>query len=570
MRPGHVKIRTRLALAASLVILLALGATVLVASSTIRENTDEEIDRYRTEQVQMLVKQLQGMVDLEYFWIEDELQEARESADYQRPGPDRDKALTTLKTECYKQIQRFRIAGGQGWLWSTGEPPPFPNDFLDVIPSDARDVDLNQPPQSRAGKREPRPFAFYREKCQGPRWLLLAGWAPWHDGPGQIQKLDLACLRYFKPLDWLVGATVDGSHILRTIDQKMEAMHERLQQLLWHLVGAALVITLATIVLSFVSVRSLTRPIDVLIRAMKTVKDDPLSRREIQTRGPPETRELGTIFNAMLASIQEASHELARTQSAQERIQAELAVARQVQMSLLPVRFPPSPELPAVELHATLQPAREVGGDLYDFFAIDASHFFFVVGDVSSKGVPAALFMAITKALFPLVARSGSTSGSIVTKLNAELIRNNPTCMFVTLLCGVLELSTGRLVYTNAGHNPPMLIRNSGEVVLLDERNGPLVGAMPDRVYSSSELMLGSGDRLLLYTDGVTEAMNERHEVFSEERLYDVGKRHPAASPRELVEQVIREVNLFVGQAEPSDDITLLALQYEGKNWCEG
>ena len=199
---------------------------------------------------------------------------------------------------------------------------------------------------------------------------------------------------------------------------------------------------------------------------------------------------------------------------------------------------------------------------VYDFYFIDDRRFFFCIGDVSGKGVPAALFMAVTKTLIKSRTVEDYSTASILTHINDELSKDNSSCMFVTLFAGILDVTAGEFTYTNAGHNPPYLRRKDGSLERLDQRHGPIAGAMPGKVYSEAHAFLVPGDLLLLYTDGVTEAMNVKKELFSEERLVEILRDGGPASTYAFVDKTIAAVETFEQGAEQADDVTVLALQH--------
>jgi len=244
-----------------------------------------------------------------------------------------------------------------------------------------------------------------------------------------------------------------------------------------------------------------------------------------------------------------------------ERMEKELKIGREIQMSMVPLTFPPFPDRDEFSVYAKLKPARELGGDFYDFYFVDQRRFFFCIGDVSGKGVPAALFMAVTKTLIKSRTTEDCSTASILTHINDELSEENSSNMFVTLFACILDVTTGEFIYTNAGHNPPYLRRKDGSLERLDQRHGPVAGAMPGMVYGEAHAFLAPGDLLLLYTDGVTEAMNVKKELFSEERLVEILRDGGPASTYAFVDKTVAAVETFEQGAEQTDDITVLALQ---------
>ena len=255
---------------------------------------------------------------------------------------------------------------------------------------------------------------------------------------------------------------------------------------------------------------------------------------------------------------------LALVEAAKTRMQEELNVGRDIQQSMLPRVFPAFPDRKELELYAVLEPASEIGGDLYDFFLVDQHRLCFVIGDVSGNGVPAALFMAMTKIMVKTRAASDPSPASIVTHVNDALSAENDSCMFVTLYLGILNLRDGTLVTTNAGHNPPLLKRRNGTFEWLTAQDGPLVGPMSGIAFKESTIQLEPGDELFLYTDGVTEADNRRRELFGKDRLKMVLGKSQALSVVDRLGEVMLAVKAFAGDAPQADDITMLGLRYHG------
>ena len=240
-----------------------------------------------------------------------------------------------------------------------------------------------------------------------------------------------------------------------------------------------------------------------------------------------------------------------------DRMESELQIGRGIQMSMLPKTFPPFPERKDIDMTAAIVPAKEVGGDLYDFY-IREEKLFFCIGDVSGKGVPASLVMAVTRSLFRTVSAHENSPAKIVTTINESMSDMNENNMFVTFFCGILDLISGELRYCNAGHNAPIILTDTiGDLPV--EPNLPL-GIMPGMVYKEQETILKYDDALMLYTDGITEAENHRHEQFGEERLKNVLKERRDAEGH--LEAIKEEVRKFVGDAPQSDDITALLIHY--------
>lgn len=246
-----------------------------------------------------------------------------------------------------------------------------------------------------------------------------------------------------------------------------------------------------------------------------------------------------------------------------ESIKNDLAIAGEIQQTILPRSFPPFPELTeVVDIYASMTPAKDVGGDFYDFFQIDDERIGLVIADVSGKGVPASLFMAVSRTLLRATALRGVSSAECLTYANKLLCKESLDSMFVTVFYGIYHYKTGMMDYTNAGHNPPYLLRGGRTVECLPVASNFVVGVFDDIEFESNTLTFGIGDTLLLYTDGVTEAFNDKREQFSESNLQDIlASMHESCSAKEVVTSVLQSVKTFSGDYPQSDDITLLSLQ---------
>lgn len=325
---------------------------------------------------------------------------------------------------------------------------------------------------------------------------------------------------------------------------------------------AGMLLMLLAIVLA---ARAITRPLRTLVWATQEVAvghfDTPIPAC---TRGD-EVGDLARGFRSMTQELQDYIARLTATTSAKERIESELRIAHDIQMSILPKLFPPLPDRHEIDLYALIEPAKQVSGDFYDFYAIDDDHFCLVIADVAGKGVPASLFMAVTKTLIKSTAKPGRSPAEILTLVNADVARDNDQSMFITVFCAILDLGTGHLVYANAGHNPPMLLRGPGHAEPLPRSSQLVLGLMEEIRYQDAEVSLEPGDRLLLYTDGVTEAMNGADEPYSEERLEDTLVQLASGSVHEITEGIVESVQTFAGEAPQSDDITIMLLEYRGQ-----
>ena len=267
-------------------------------------------------------------------------------------------------------------------------------------------------------------------------------------------------------------------------------------------------------------------------------------------------------FTAFIKDITVRKEMEAKVEEANQRMEDELNVGKEIQLSMLPLIFPAFPDHSEFNIFALLESAREVGGDFYDFYFIEENKFLFTIADVSGKGVPSALFMAVSKTLIKSRANEDNSPSSIVTFVNDELSRDNKTSMFVTLFLCIIDLSTGELKYTNAGHNPPYLKRVNGDIETLNTLHGPVVGAVEDFVYKENSLKMHANDVLLLFTDGVNEGMNIKNELYTNERLIENIKNPEGNTLVDNVKGLYNSVMDFQGEAEQADDITILAFEY--------
>jgi len=311
--------------------------------------------------------------------------------------------------------------------------------------------------------------------------------------------------------------------------------------------------------------KGITRPLRFLSTAADQIATGDWSTPLPPIRHDDEVGKLTRSFEHMKVSLEKYFNDLKETTAARERIESELRIARDIQMGLVPKVFPPFPEKKEFEIHAILDPAREVGGDLYDFFFTDATHLCFLVGDVSGKGVPASLFMAMTKTLIKSIAAGKTDPAEIVGMVNHDLATDNPFVMFVTLFLGILNIKTGILSYCNGGHNPPFLLRFDGELLPLSSTHGLALGVLEDFAYASSQIDLHHQDVLFVYTDGVTEAMDPQGVLFGEQKLKDTLVKTGKMTVQEINNAVLKTISNFADTAPQADDITMLALKFNQK-----
>ena len=278
-----------------------------------------------------------------------------------------------------------------------------------------------------------------------------------------------------------------------------------------------------------------------------------------------EIGQLSDDVAEMTKAMDDYVEEIRTIASEKERIGAELSLATDIQRAMLPSTFPAFPEREDFDIYAIMEPAREVGGDFYDFFMIDDDHLCMVIADVSGKGIPAALFMMVSKIILKNTAKTGKTPAEILTATNETICGNNKQEMFVTVWLGILDLKTGTLTASNAGHEYPVVMHAGTGYELVKDRHGLVIGGMSGVNYSEYELTLEPGSKLFVYTDGIPEATNNNKEMFGIDRLMDALNADPEASPMDSIESVAVAVRDFVEEAEQFDDLTMLSFEYKGK-----
>ena len=310
--------------------------------------------------------------------------------------------------------------------------------------------------------------------------------------------------------------------------------------------------------------RSITGPLRKLAESTRILAAGSLDAPLPQIAGDDEVARLAKSFVVMRDELKTHITMLEVAATTKERIESELRIAQRIQMELVPKTFPPFPDRDDFELYAMMTPAREVGGDFYDFMMPDPDHLWIVIGDVSGKGIAAALFMAVTRTFLRAFFHEEKSPGKVLYRVNNELSRNNEASMFVTLFCGVLHLPSGNFRWANAGHNLPLLLTADGAATFLPKTRGVVAGAMEDIQFSEAEMTLAAGDSLYLYTDGVNEAMNAAEQLFGNERMQEALVRYGQAGCVAMVDGIASELTKFVDGAEQSDDITMLALRYCG------
>jgi len=315
--------------------------------------------------------------------------------------------------------------------------------------------------------------------------------------------------------------------------------------------------------------RTITKPLSHLADTAAVMAAGDLDVKLPAASYRDEVGQLTDSFEYMQISLKEYIQNLTDTTAAKERIESELKIAHDIQMGILPKLFPPFPDRKEMDIHATLVPAKEVGGDFYDFFFVDDSHMVFTIGDVSGKGVPASLLMAVTSTLIKAKSGKKIRPDQIMAGVNKDLCAESDSTMFVTCFIGILDIKTGELAYSNGGHNIPYQIGRDGTVRPFDNTTSLALGVMDPFAFETKTVRFQPGDCLVLYTDGITEAMNPKEKLYSEKRFEAFLNRIKTLSSKEIVDATMAEVKRFTAGAPQSDDITLVVIRFLGKEGKE-
>ena len=326
------------------------------------------------------------------------------------------------------------------------------------------------------------------------------------------------------------------------------------------------VICLLAIGAALLIASKVVRPIEHMTKRVNALSgSDGVFEMEPIYRTKDEIEVLAESFATLSKRTRDYITQITQITAEKERISTELSLATKIQASMLPSIFPPYPDRPEFDLFASMDPAKEVGGDFYDFFLVDDDHLCVVIADVSGKGVPAALFMMASKIILQSCAMLGQQPAEILTKTNEAICSNNPESMFVTAWVGILEISTGKLTAANAGHEYPILKAPNGDFEVYKDRHGLVIGGMAGLRYRQYELTMEPGSKLFLYTDGVPEATDAKKQLFGLDRTVAALNEAKNETPRQTLKTVRRKVDEFVEDAEQFDDLTMLCLEYKGK-----
>ncbi len=456
--------------------------------------------------------------------------------------------------EYYEQVQRFlKLLQSEGKLDRLYVFVPSENERVTIWDADSDDgiaLGVRQPFEGEFKDSAMRSFSGKSEEVphindhNGNR-LVITAFSPICDKSGQPVAL--------------VAAEFKGeSIIIKIVEFNLATL------------GIVLISSIIPIIIFFNKTKKgVLQPIKRLNSAAKQMVNDLETEKAVSPdiHTNDEIEELSDSFEQMNVELRDYIRQLRLATAEKERIGAELNMAKEIQAAQLPSDFPAFPDRKEFDIYASMTPAKEVGGDFYDFFLVDDDHLAMVIADVSGKGIPASLFMMISKILLKNRLKAGDSPSAALERVNNQLIENNiKPKQFVTVWMAVLELSTGKGTAANAGHEHPVLKRADGSYELVEYRHSPPVSLVKKMRFREHDFEMHAGDRLFVYTDGVAEAMNLDRELYGTERLLTVLNSDPNASPQQVLENVTGGINAFVGDAEQFDDITMLSFVYNGSD----
>lgn len=358
-----------------------------------------------------------------------------------------------------------------------------------------------------------------------------------------------------------------------SVDISMNELYQTIYTYIVNVIIRSLILTIAFLLIMYFWMKQrVVKPVYMLEEAAKNIiqathhcsTPEELNYVKPDIHTEDEIQSLADSIAVMAADLKQYMTNMLKEAKEKERIASELSVATQIQSDMLPSVFPPFPERKEFDIFATMNPAKEVGGDFYDFFLVDGEHIAIVMADVSGKGVPAALFMVIAKTLIKNRTQMGGTPAEILADVNEQLCEGNEAGLFVTVWLAIIEIATGKGIAANAGHEYPALKRKDGSFELLKNRNSPAVAIMEGIQYREREFELKTGDRLFLYTDGVPEATNTENELYGTDRMIETLNRDTGRPLPQVLQMLKEDIDSFVGEAPQFDDVTMLVFDYYG------
>lgn len=402
---------------------------------------------------------------------------------------------------------------------------------------------------------------------------IVGGYYDWEEFDGSIRKKFMYMVPV-KGTQYMVAATTYIDEFSKPVEETKkkiaavtratdERIHQRLQRMEKIFIGIFIMILLAVFGITFFLARLITNPIVALKNGAAAIGGGDLDHR-VAVKTGDELQDLARSLNKMAADLKEYMEELRVTTAEKERMTKELEIGKGIQQSFLPES---NPEIPGIDIAAFNIPALEVGGDFYDFIPITEDRWGLVIADVSGKGVPAALFMVISRTLIRAHTTSNRTAVEAVTEANRMICEGSKSCMFVTLFYAILDSKKKTLTYVNAGHNPPLMFRGGSVDIALLKAKGIALGVIEEVELEEVEIELTDDDIVVLYTDGVTEAINEKEEAFGEKRLINVIQENRGLPVGDIIDRIRDEVIAFAGDQPQFDDITLMALRAKYYNY---
>jgi sigma-B regulation protein RsbU (phosphoserine phosphatase) len=389
---------------------------------------------------------------------------------------------------------------------------------------------------------------YHIRRTEDEGWLCTMG-VPIKDETGNICSFILADITLDDLVSGMKGYLLQISIVLLTVTALMAFLLTRRMQ------------------------RTVIEPVNSIAEAAKSYVADKRSgitdKDHFQTlniRTGDEIENLSLVMADMERDLTEIETDLTVATAQNERINTELSLATRLQSAFIPHTFPPFPDRTEFNIYASMDPAKAVGGDFYDYFLIDQDHLGFLIADVSGKGIPAALFMMVSKIILQSCAMLGKSVSEILEKTNQAICSNNEEQMFLTVWVGILEISTGKLKASNAGHEYPIIKAPGGDYEMLKDKHGFVIGGMEESVYTEYELLLEPGSKIFLYTDGLPEATDSNGKMFGTERILEVLNSDQEAGPEKVLGKMSKAVDGFVKDAEQFDDLTMLCFEYKGKD----
>ena len=428
---------------------------------------------------------------------------------------------------------------------------PYENDLVYIWDSDTEDGES--------------PLGFREEYMEGGKEAVMKIYC--QDPPEEIKITPDETYGYIASAFYPIFDSMGKPVAVVGVDLSMPNILKTIGSFISLLVFAVLIITaLAAVVLYFAISKSIVQPLNRLNEAASEIVEN-LDRNKdfsVDIHTGDEIETLAGSFDRMHRDLKDYIEKNAAITAEKERITTELELAAKIQADMLPNVFPAFPDRKDFDIYAAMTPAKAVGGDFYDFFLIDEKHLGLVMADVSGKGIPAALFMMVSKNMLQNLAMTGMRPKDVLASVNEQICRSNREEMFVTVWFGVLDLTSGVLTAANAGHERPVIKQPGEDFAVYYDPHGFVIGGMEGLRYKEYELTLKPGATLFVFTDGVTEAIDYKEELFGIRRTVDALNAAGDASPQEYLDKVTEDIAAFVGDADPFDDLTMLCLTYNG------